>query len=74
MPEDCCDWLSNIMDNASDAIIIVDRHQRVISFNRSAGVIFGCTAEEAVGLLLDAFVPELSQATRTPFIVSQSGK
>ncbi len=64
MPEDCCDWLSNIMDNASDAIIIVDRHQRVISFNRSAGVIFGCTAEEAVGLLLDAFVPELSQATR----------
>ncbi len=50
--------LSAIVDSAMDAIIAVDKDQRILLFNESAEVMFGCSAEDAIGSSMDRFIPE----------------
>jgi len=50
--------LSGIIDSAMDAIITVDRSQRIKLFNRAAEAVFRCSASEALDQSLDGFVPE----------------
>jgi len=40
-----------------DAIITVDREQRIVLFNRAAEAMFGCARELALGDRLDRFIP-----------------
>jgi PAS domain S-box-containing protein len=49
--------LSAIIESAMDAIISVDADQRVTVFNKAAEKMFGCPASEAIGQLLDRFIP-----------------
>lgn len=49
--------LEGVISSAMDAIITVDDQQRVILFNQAAERMFGYPAHEAVGQLLDRFLP-----------------
>ena len=49
--------LSGIVNSAMDAIITVDRLQRVVLFNAAAERIFRCPASDAIGRDLDHFIP-----------------
>jgi PAS domain S-box-containing protein len=46
-----------ILEVAPDAIVVVDEHQRIAAFNKAAEAMFGYTAEEAVGQLVDLLLP-----------------
>lgn len=50
--------LSGIIAIASDAIVSVDREQRIRLFNHGAETIFGYSAEEVLGEPLDLLLPE----------------
>ncbi|HLO05436.1 MAG TPA: PAS domain-containing protein, partial [Terriglobales bacterium] len=52
------DRLSGILGSAMDAIITVDRDQRILLFNSAAEQMFGCPAAEAVGQLVVRFIPQ----------------
>lgn len=49
--------LEGIIESAMDAIITVDKDQRVVLFNRAAEQMFGCSTREAIGRPLDRFLP-----------------
>lgn len=49
---------SGILDIAHDAIISVDRAQRILLFNKGAETIFGYKAGELIGKPLDLLLPE----------------
>jgi PAS domain S-box-containing protein len=49
--------LAAVMDSAMDAIITVDRDQRVLLFNQAAEAIFRCSRGDALGSTLDRFLP-----------------
>jgi PAS domain S-box-containing protein len=49
--------LDAIVRSAVDAIITVDRKQRIVLFNAAAEQMFGCTAADAIGGPLDRFIP-----------------
>ncbi len=53
------DWLSHrIVESAPDAIVMADRDGTIRLWNGGAQVIFGYSAEEAVGQSLDVIIPE----------------
>ena len=54
--------LQGIIGSAMDAIITIDRNQRIIVFNKAAEQIFRCTASEALGQPIDKFIPERFRA------------
>jgi len=49
--------LRGIVESAMDAIITVDKKQRIVVFNAAAQQIFLCPASEALGQPLDKFIP-----------------
>lgn len=66
--------LRGILESAMDAIITVDRDQRIVLFNRTAEQIFGCVASTALGQPLARFIlPESPTAPfRTPFAQTET--
>jgi PAS domain S-box-containing protein len=50
--------LRGIIDSAMDAIITVDKDQRVVLFNKSASEVFRVSADRAIGEKLDRFLPQ----------------
>jgi PAS domain S-box-containing protein len=47
-----------LLESASDAIVATDREGRIVFWNPGAVRIFGFSAEEAAGQLLDLIIPE----------------
>jgi len=54
--------LEGIIASAMDAIITVDQDQRIIIFNTAAEKMFSCPAQDAIGSLVDRFIPERFRA------------
>ena len=50
--------LQSIIGSAMDAIITVDKDQRIIGFNKAAEQIFRCSASDALERPIDMFIPE----------------
>ncbi len=49
--------MAGIVSSAMDAIISVDRSQKIVLFNTAAEKLFRCPAAEALGKSLDRFIP-----------------
>ena len=59
MPSDARESMyRQIVEHAQDAIIFADRDGVIRFWNEGAEVIFGYTAEEAIGRTLDIIIPE----------------
>ena len=52
------DRLAGIVGSAMDGIIAVDEERRIVFFNAAAEKMFGCTQHDAVGTVIDRFIPE----------------
>jgi len=49
--------LQSVVESAMDAIIAVDREQRIVVFNTAAEVMFECPAQDAIGSSIVRFIP-----------------
>lgn len=54
---DKTDYLESILRNSADAIIVVDRSQKILTWNHGAEKIFGYTESDMIGRSLALFVP-----------------
>ncbi len=52
------DRLAGIVGSAMDGIIAVDEEQRIVLFNAAAEKMLDCTQDEAIGTVIDRFIPE----------------
>jgi PAS domain S-box-containing protein len=64
--------LAAIINSSLDAIICVDRDQRIIVFNPTAATLFRCPADQAIGKLLVTFVPDAVRALSYSDITSHA--
>jgi PAS domain S-box-containing protein len=64
--------LRGIIGSAMDAIITVDRQQRVVLFNEAAERMFGCSQAEAMAGTIDRFIPARFHAAHSGHIESFS--
>lgn len=64
--------LAAIINSSLDAIICVDRNQRIIVFNPTAATLFHCPAEQAIGKLLVTFLPDAVRALSYSDITSHA--
>ncbi len=60
--------LTSILDSAMDAIISVDEAQQITLFNVAAEQMFRCPASDALGQLLDKFIPDRFRALHTQHV------
>jgi PAS domain S-box-containing protein len=56
--QDSEDRLAGIVGSAMDAIVAVDEGRRIVLFNSAAEKMFGCTQGDAIGDVIDRFIPE----------------
>ena len=61
-PDDGLKRLDAIVRSAMDAIITIDRAQKIVLFNAAAEAMLRCPASEAIGGPLDRFIPERFRA------------
>jgi two-component system cell cycle sensor histidine kinase/response regulator CckA len=64
--------LEAIINSALDAIICVDKDQRITVFNPTAAVLFQCPPSQALGSLLTRFFPEAGHALALNQISTQA--
>ncbi len=66
--EEVEETLDYVLEHAGDAILVLDREHRIISWNPGGEEIFGFTAQEMTGALYDVFTPtrEEEPALTTP--------
>jgi two-component system, cell cycle sensor histidine kinase and response regulator CckA len=64
--------LAAIINSSLDAIICVDRDQRILVFNPTAATLFRCPADQAIGQLLITFVPDAVRALSYSDITSHA--
>jgi len=48
----------SLVESATDAIVVADRHGLIVSWNRAASALFGYTGEEAIGKPLTILMPQ----------------
>lgn len=60
--------LDGIIRGATEAIITTDEKQTIVMFNPAAERLLGCSAEQAIGSLLDRFIPERFRGTHGPHV------
>jgi PAS domain S-box-containing protein len=60
--------LASVVETAMDAVISVDRQQRITLFNAAAEKMFGCEALSALGRPLDDFIPTRFRATHAKHV------
>ncbi|MBS1538663.1 MAG: PAS domain S-box protein [Bacteroidetes bacterium] len=67
--------LSGVIESAMDGIITIDSNHIIILFNKSAELMFLCTAEEAIGTSIERFIPSQFRHTHSHSIAefSESG-
>ncbi|MEH6477671.1 MAG: PAS domain S-box protein, partial [Sneathiella sp.] len=63
-------FLHGIMDNVTDGLITIDEHGIIDSFNHTAELIFGYTAENACGQNISALMPEPDQSQHDAYIAN----
>lgn len=54
--------LDELLWSSPDAIVTVDREGTILLFNHAAETLFACTAEDALGKLIDIFLPSESRS------------
>ncbi len=54
--------LASVVETAMDAVISIDKSQRITLFNAAAEKMFGCDALSAMGRPLDDFIPQRFRA------------
>lgn len=67
--------LATITSNSADAIILLDTHDHILSWNQGAEQLFGYTAEEMVGRHFERIVPQdrRSELERIDAILREKG-
>lgn len=60
------EYLENILENSADAIIVTDRADRILSWNRGAERMLGWRADEMIGRLADSLLPADRRASGEP--------
>ena len=53
------DPLQVVLDNIKDAVLTLDESGAVLTFNPTAGRVFGCEAADAIGRRIEEFLPQL---------------
>ena len=68
-------WFGDVLDTAMDAIITVDEQQRILLFNKGAEKIFRLPSAEAIGMMIDQFIPQRFRTVHRTYVRSfaQSG-
>jgi two-component system, LuxR family, sensor kinase FixL len=59
---------AKILDIAEDAIIVVDKHQRIVVFNHGAAKIFGYSNTEALGQPIELLMPRRFAASHSQYV------
>jgi len=59
---------ADIIESAMDAIITIDINSHILVFNAAAEIMFGCSANEAIGGSLERFIPERFRAAHATHV------
>ena len=61
-----------VINSALDAIVCVDRSQRITVFNPTAAALFQCPESDALGSSLERFLPQAAQAVAFAQVTTQA--
>lgn len=64
--------LEAVINSALDAIICVDQNRRITVFNPTAAALFQCGASDALGNLLERFLPDAGQILSMAQVTTQA--